>query len=108
MDIEIGNYVKTYDLCTGEICIGIVEHIYNKDKDIDCWRGSDEFCYKGEPFKKIKSNTAIWDRKGRRWVFKFYDPHCACFSTIIVDACPEHAVMYRLCIDGEKVKYRLP
>lgn len=28
MDVEIGNYVKTYDLCTGEICIGIVEYIY--------------------------------------------------------------------------------
>lgn len=108
MDIEIGNYVKTYDLCTGKINIGIIEHIYNKDKDIECWRGSDEFRYKGEPFKKIKSNTAIWNKKEQRWVFKYYDPHCACFSTIIVDACPEYAAMYRLCINNEKVTYKLP
>ncbi len=106
MDIKIGNYVKTYNLCTGEISIGIIKHIFNKNKKIECWRGSNEFKYINEPFNKIKFNTAIWDKKEQRWVFH-YDNSCACFSTIIVDACPRYAVMHRLYINKEKVTYKI-
>ena len=31
-DIQIGNIVKTYNLCTGEITIDVINHIYRADK----------------------------------------------------------------------------
>lgn len=99
-------YVKTYDLCTGEIKIGDVQCIYDEDKNIDCWRGIDEFYYKGkEEVIKIKTNTMIWDKRNKRYVMSYNEDRyngCACFSTIVID---KSNILETLLVDEEKVKY---
>ena len=108
MEIKVGNFVKTYDLCTGKIYISQIQHIYNKDKDIVCWSGTDEFRYEGEKPLKIKPYTAIWVKSDSRWVFKLPKNGYACFSTMVLDACEDYAVPYRLGVSNEKVEYLLP
>ena len=105
-DIQIGNIVKTYNLCTGEITIDVINHIYRADKVINCWRGDDEFSYRGErTFRKIKPRTAIWDKSNGRWVFKHINMNGrACFSTVILDASEPEMQVFRLHIPNERVK----
>lgn len=107
MEVKIGNIVKTYDLCTGEIEIGQIEYILDKDVEIECWRGTNELKYEGEKdFITIQPNTIIWDKRNRRYVFKYYDEECACFSTVVLDCCSEDVAIHRLIVNNEKVKKR--
>jgi hypothetical protein len=99
--IKEGYYVKTYDLCTGEIVISQINHVINKDKYISTWRGNDEFCYEDGKFIKIQPYTAIWDKEKYRFVFKLPRVE-ACFATIVVQACES---LRPLLIDNEKVTY---
>lgn len=99
-------YVKTYDLVTGEIMIGNVNHIVDENKKIECWRGTDEYRFENEEnFNKIKSNTMIWDKRRKRYVFAYGEKMssgCACFSTIVIDT---SNYLSTLLVDDEKVKY---
>ena len=100
--IKVGEYVKAYNLCTGEIIISKVSHIERRNKKIECWRGNKEFKYENEEeFREIKAYTAIWDKRNMRWVFKLPREE-ACFSTIVVDNCKW---IDRLLINDEKVTY---
>lgn len=101
MEIKVGNYVKTYDLCTGKIKIGIIKHIFDKDDFISCWRSYNELKYESEQyFKNIPSFTAIWDKRCKRWLFRYAEQDIASFSTVIVDVCP---MLEPLLISEEKV-----
>ena len=98
-------YVKTYNLCTGEIKIGNVNHIYDKDKIIDCWSGTNKFYYKDEEPIIIEDNTMIWDKRNKRYVMSYTDDRnngYACFSTIVID---KSEYLNTLLVDNEKVKY---
>ncbi len=107
MEIKVGNFVKTYELNSGEISIDIIEHILNKNINISSWSGTDTLFYENSnnPIK-IFPHTAIWDKRNKRWVFKHWDEKCACFSTIVLDACNEDAAMYRLLVENETVNLR--
>ena len=99
--IKPGYYVKTYDLCTGEIVISKTSFVINEDEYINVWRGNSEFKYKNGKQVKIKPYTAIWDKLHYRFVFKL--PRLeACFSTIIVNA---SEYLETLLADNEKVTY---
>lgn len=108
MEIKVGNIVKTYELNTGEIAIGEIEHILDKNVKIECWRGTNELMYSGsKKWITILPNTIIWDKRNKRYVFKYYDEECACFSTIVVDCCSPNNAMWRMLVDNEKIKNRL-
>lgn len=107
MEIEIGNLVKTY--CDGEICIGQIKHIFNKDKLIDVWIGGNQLCYEGEEPVSIPYGTAIWNKREMQWVFNYpYEDGKACFGTVMLDACKPEYAMWRMGVDNEKVIYKLP
>lgn len=102
IEMKKGDYVKVYDLCTGEITISIISFVEKRDKKIECWSGINEFRYEGEEEKRIiKPYTAIWDKRNMRWVFSLPRDY-ACFSSVIVDNCNW---IERLLISGEKVTY---
>lgn len=109
MEIKIGNIVKTYDLCTGEIAIGEIEHILDKDVEIEVWAGTDILVYKDEEEKtQILNNTIIWDKDNKRYVFKHWcDDDMACFSTVVLDACTPDVAIHRMVISDEKITNKL-
>lgn len=100
--IKVGNYVKCYNLCTGEIIISQINNVFDKNVGISTWRGNDEFRYNGsKKFKKIPPYTAIYDKSYRGWVFRLNRLE-ACFSTKIVDA---SCILIPLLVSNEKVTY---
>lgn len=108
MEIKIGSIVKTYCLSDGEIAIGQIEHILDLDKEIECWRGAWELKYEGEKgFRTIKSNTIIWDKRERRYVFKYFDISTSCHTTIVVDSCEPDVALWRMTVSGEKIQNNL-
>lgn len=99
--IKESYYVKTYNLCTGEIVISQINHVINKNEYILAWCGNDKFRYENSEYIKIKPYTAIWDKQNCRFVFRLPRPE-ACFSTIVVDVCE---YLEPLLVNNEKVTY---
>lgn len=99
-------YVKTYDLCTGKIAIGNVNCIYDEDKLINCWTGTNKFCYENEKESKIiENNTMIWDKRNKRYVMSFNEERYhgyACFSTIVINKSED---LSTLLVSDEKIKF---
>ena len=105
MEIKRGNFVKTYNLCTGEIAINKIDYILDEDIEIVAWMGCREFRYADGRRIQFPNRTLIWDKRNKRCVFKHIDDGCACFSTIVLDACSEESAPYRLFTEGEKATY---
>ena len=101
-------YVKTYDICSGEVSIGNVLHQRKSEVPICSWTGTRGLVYEGEEdVQNIEPNTLIWDETNKRHVFAYgddIDEGVACFSTVVVDMSP---YLENLLIDDERVKYKM-
>lgn len=106
MEIKAGNFVKTYNLCDGEIAIGIIEKIVRRNKNISGWT-CDKVIYEDGSIDNIVGDTAIWDKKHQRWLYSHNrEEYVSAHSVIILDACQPDVVPYRLLVEGENIKLR--
>ena len=106
MEIKVGNFVKTYDLCSGEIALGVIDNILQKDKNISGWT-VDKVFYDDETQDDIIPDTAIWDKKHQRWIYAHgREEYVSAHSVIVLDACQPEEVPYRLLVEGENIKLR--